>query len=453
MRYLLAALVLVSAAAAGAAEREFRGKRVPIHFPPHSQWIAGHPVHRLGTELRLGGVSFPVAEEKGEVLVGVVPGGEPLVRIGAGKPVRFAWTEAGAKREALLAFARDDGGTWTFWAAEAVRFSIDGEVLRLYDADADGRYGDLARDGWSAGDADQVLPLAKQIPLGPLLLGIRSIDPDGGRIVAETAPLPGTKPQVAALVRLNRLRTANGLPPALLDVGLSAACTAHASYLALHGWNGRSNPHGQDLGPAGASAEGLAAARRSVISPNRPETTIDDCWRTFYHRVGLMGAALDRIGVNEDPPDLAVVDVGRGFGEGDEAARAAGDEDVVQPKVPEWPWAEPVLVPADGSAGFPVAAGPELPKEPVPSLGSRGTPIMALFREGTEVAGFAGTLEEFRGTAAVALPVLVADPGDFPSARGLVPARPLRAGTLHRATFTWRSGGKECRRTVRFTTE
>jgi hypothetical protein len=448
----LAAFAVGAAAANPPADQTFHGKRVLLAEPPRSQLAAAHPVHALGKELGLGGAIFAVDREGGRLRVAPEPGLAPSTEVVPGRPVRFSWTGADGKREVRLSFSRDEAGAWCWWASEAVGFRIAGEDFRLYDADGDGLHGDFANDGWSTGGGDQVIPLAREFPLGPNLVSVRSIAPDGGRIVVGTSALPGTASQVAAVVLVNRLRASNGLPPVLVDGKLSAACTSHANYLAANGWGGTTNPHVQDLGPKGASPEGAAAAARSNIQDDPPVVALRDCWRTFYHRVGLMGPALDRIGVNAEPPGLAVVDVARGYGEG---VTVPGVGVVRERTGADWPWTDPVFVPADGSAGFPVAASPELPRGPVPHFGSRGTPLMALFRGSSRVTGFRGTLEEIRRDGAVPVPVLVPDSTLYPFALGIVPAAPLRPGASYRAVFTWHSVDEDAdfRRTIRFTTE
>ncbi len=448
----LAALAWILAAPAGPAEEEFRGRRVVLAAPPRSQLAAAHPVHAVGGEIAAGGAAFAAARAGGGLRVAAEPGGEPSVPVVPGRPMRFAWTADGAKREVLLTVSPDESGEWTWWASEAAAFRIAGEDLLLLDGDGDGRYGDPAKDGWSAGESLPVLPMARRFALGANLVSLRSVDADGGRIVAETSPLPGTPAQAAAVVLVNRLRAPHGLPPVLLDGDLSAACTAHAHYLAGIGWDGRSDPHVQAPGRKGASPAGAAAAVRSVIQDDPPDVALRDCWRTFYHRVGLMGPALDLVGVNAEPPGLAVVDVARGYGEG---VKVPGVGVIRELSGEEWPWTDPVFVPADGSSGLPVAASPELPKGPVPDLGSRGLPLMALFRGTSRVTGFRGTLEELRKDGAAPVPVLLADSTLYPFAFGIVPAAPLRPRSSYRAVFTWYSVDEDAgfRRTIRFRTE
>jgi hypothetical protein len=403
-------------------------------------------VHALGNELHLGTAVFPVTRDKGRLRVATIPGGAPAADVASGRTLRLSWTEGEpkAKREATVAFLRDEAGdAWSWWAAECARFEIDGAELRLFDADVDGRFGDFAADGWSVGGTDQVMPLTKEILLGSTVVTLESVDPGGARLVASTAPLAGTASQVTTLVVLNRFRTANGLPPAVLDPALTAGCTAHAEYLAMNGWTGRTNPHSQALGPRGASPEGAAAAKRSVITLDPPEEAIPSYWRTYYHRVPLVCPWLDRVGINARPTAISVVDVGRG----PDGAWGNLDEDVTEA------WAEPAMVPADGSVGFPARAGPELPTEPVPGLASRGDPLILVFRGSTEVQAFGGSLEETLPRGAVKVPVLVADPAHHPFSRGLVPEAPLHPATWYRATFTWRQGGILRVRTSRFRTE
>lgn len=267
-------------------------------------------------------------------------------------------------------------------------------------------------------------------------------------MVAALAPLAGSKSQVAATVAINRLRTSQGLPPVRLDDALSAGCTAHAKYLALNGWTGRTNPHSQNLGPKGASPEGAASAARSIVGGGAPDAAIEGFWRTYYHRICLMSPLLRRIGLNAEPPDLSVVDVAGGYGDqvGIPGAGKAGEADPADKA-----WEFPILVPADGSVGLPLQAVAEMPADPVTNFGQRGIPLMAFFPPGATVTAFEGVLEDAgRG---VRLPVLKADPGDVPFVRGAVPEKPLHGKTWYRATFTWTVDGKPGKRAIRFRTQ
>jgi hypothetical protein len=78
---------------------------------------------------------------------------------------------------------------------------------------------------------------------------------------------------------------------------------------------------------------------------------------------------------------------------------------------------------------------------------------MALFRATSRATEFSGTLEESRGGGWVKVPCLAADPGEYPFALGIVPEKPLRGHAAYRATFSWKAGGREVRRTIRFRTE
>jgi hypothetical protein len=79
-----------------------------------------------------------------------------------------------------------------------------------------------------------------------------------------------------------------------------------------------------------------------------------------------------------EPPGISVVDIAHSY-----AGFAGG-----APKDALLPWAEPCTVPADGTAGVPTGSRAEQPTEPVPDLGRRGFPIMAIFRPDAELEGF-----------------------------------------------------------------
>ena len=69
-----------------------------------------------------------------------------------------------------------------------------------------------------------------------------------------------------AIAKVNALRTASGIPPLTEDVGLSAACQAHASYGRLNrGWD-PGKPHGETPGKPGYTPAGHEAAQKSVLA-------------------------------------------------------------------------------------------------------------------------------------------------------------------------------------------
>ncbi|HEX6861681.1 MAG TPA: CAP domain-containing protein [Thermoanaerobaculia bacterium] len=351
----------------------------------------------------------------------------------------FKWREERETRETVLRFRQDRRGDWHVHNAVTIQHSLRGSILRLVDCNVNGDFNEPGMDGYCVGDSDTVMPLQERLLLEDRVVEIDSLSADGVRLSARVAPVEGSPQQLEALARINRLRSANGLPAVELDLQLSRACTAHAEYLELHDWSGLTNPHDQTLGTEGASEEGREAARRSTITRARPADSIADFWNTYYHRIPLMSPVLARIGVNERPAHLAVVDVGGAFEQ--------------SPKQP-WPWSLPISVPSPGAVGFPTNARSELPDEPVPDLASRGCPLILVFPRGhPPLTSFSGTLRRLERGEAHELPVLVADQGLYTFAYGLVPEQPLKAGSDHEAIFSFTLGGESRELVVPFRTE
>ncbi len=440
---LLVALPLRSAhslapASDDSVAREYATERVTLPAVPHSQRPDRAPLHVVGDALRLGDATFPCSLERGTLRVATSDGGRPRNKVRADKAVELAWKDASGRREVAVRFVRDDEGTWRWFVATAHELEIAGETIRLVDCDGDGRFGELDADGYCVGESTAVVPLEGELVLGTRIVSIESVAPDGGSVVASVRRVEGTPPQLAALLEINRARTTNGLTPVRLDPELSAGCTAHAKYLELHGWDGRTDPHDQTLGPKGATPEGREAAQRSNIVLGRVSGAGAGFWRTYYHRIPMMHPGLDRIGVNAEPEHIGIIDVGEGLFA--EVGRRW-----------TWDWSVPVSVPANGAVDFPTSACGERPQEPVPDLGSRGCPIMLQFRASEPpLVDFAGTL---RREAGGEVPVLVADSWRYVDTYGIVPERPLEPGTWHVAELSWTAAGERVTRRLRFRTQ
>lgn len=175
-----------------------------------------------------------------------------------------------------------------------------------------------------------------------------------------------------------------------------------------------------------------------MLAPHPGESPVDYFWGTYYHRIHMMSPGLAKVGANESG-DVSVINVAHG-------------EQVTFEEGP-WPWKDPATVPCDGATGVKVLAYGELPKEPVDRLDGRGFPLMAVFRARTPaIKNF--RVELFDVTAnSEPVPLLPADPWQYPRARGAVPAGKLRARTKYRAVFSWEEQGRQVNRVVRFTTE
>lgn len=419
--------------------REFRARIKKLSSPPHSQMAKRVPLHKVEDMLHIGAASFPVARRGKDLLIARKPDGPPVITISPGKVGTWTIKEGEVRRKVSLDFLRDDTGAWRYYSPKTPFYEIAGIEVRLVDIDCDGRYDDFDADGYTAFGSHVVCPLRKEIILGAVHVAIRSLAPDGMIMSATVAPLEGTPSQLAGLARINELRTKHGLPPVTLEPDLCRGCTLHAEYLQMNHWNGWTYPREQNLGPKGASKEGERAANRSIIHLMDSKRAVDIFWRTYYHRIDLISPALSRIGINAHPAHLSVVDVAQ-------VNKGWKDE--------PWIWADPIFVPCDGATGFPCAASAETPREPVPDLGSRGTPLMVSFRSPfVKITDFCGTLVEPKNKREIPVPVLVADQWNRYHTFGIVPERPLKTQTWYRVTYSWVCEGKRGAKRINFQTE
>ena len=422
---LLAALVAGAPRPLGAAgeEREYPLRVVPLEANPTTQRTDLRTVRTLGDAIPLGTATFPVLSRERGLRVGVSPDGKRTATVRAGKPVEFRWSEGEERRTVRLCFEESGEGTWTYAGAEAVEADVEGTPLRIFDLDLDGRYDGFGSDGIAAHGGSVALPLEREFPHGRHRVTILSVDAAKGWIRARVEPLEGNEAQLAVLAGINDLRVSHGLPPVGLDPALSRGCCAHARYLRVWGWTGTTDPHVQDHGPDAVSEEGAAAARRSVIARAPGTVALDWYWRSWYHRIGLMSPGLSRVGIDDGREGISIVDVGQRFdAERDEALQKA------------WPWQDPVVVPADGATGVPLQSSPEMLGEPVPDLGSRGFPVMAVFRyRFLDLGEVTATLEEESRGKWIPVPFLYPERKKYPYVVGLVPARPLKPATRYRA--------------------
>jgi len=260
---------------------------------------------------------------------------------------------------------------------------------------------------------------------------VTRLAPNGLELEGDVEPLEGDRPQLDGIVRINFWRAGVGLPPTSMNADLTAACTAHAKYLAMHRWTPAQNPHFEAKRARGYSDEGHRAAMSSVISWSNHAVGVDGHWVTYYHRFAFLHPVLKGVGLNAGTPSISVIDAKRGTEWG---------------KGPPVGWKDPILVPADGATLVPSGfhRGGEVPA-PCERAGSRGYPLTVLFlapRPG--VTGFAGELVRIRRNGKVK-PVATVVPRSRSSRRrfGLIPERPLASGR-YRVTYTFlRNGERE----------
>jgi hypothetical protein len=121
-----------------------------------------------------------------------------------------------------------------------------------------------------------------------------------------------------ALRRLNDHRRAAGLKPAAFSAALSYGACLHARYLVneapanVQGLDA----HGEVEGKW-RTEEGAASGRRSNISSFNLEASIDQLMATLYHRIPMIAAEVERVGIGQWEKDgrfHSVIDVTGGLG-------------------------------------------------------------------------------------------------------------------------------------------
>lgn len=440
MRFLLTSLVLVllSTAVAAAPEKEktLRGSAVPLNTAPWAPYRIEGAWRSVDGPIELVGVAFATRTEGEKLFVADAPDGEPKRKVRSGGTLKFVLADGKKKRTIKLRFVRSAEGAWRYHAGEAVRFKLGRGIIALIDANANGVHGEFGIDGILIEKTIHAIPLQQKMLIGLLDAKLHDIPPDGSSLRMEYELIPGTRPQRAALAFLNYLRRAHGLSPVRLDPKLSRGCTEHAEYLTANAWNGSQDPHEQDPKRPGASEEGHAAAGVSVIVKRPPIAALRANYVTWYHRFGLMHPRLTHVGINATSPMISVIDVWRGRAKGDEGAALHNR-----------PW----FCPADGVIGLPPGSGPEMPREPVPNLGSRGFPLMVYFPEaGGPITEFKGEL--FTGKSGKRKVATLLVKPDKKGIAGVVPTKRLESKNWYTVRFAWTRGEKKHTHVIRFRT-
>jgi len=422
------------------SETTLKGKQITWHDSLTTQLNASRdPVHLVDETIIIAGQSFPTKVSSGQLELATNPMSDLVTTVASDSDVLLSWLESGITRSVRLHFVLDDRGIWRYYAANGWEYTIGGNLLRLVDVNTDGLYDELSIDGCTLYDSSVMLPLRREFVIGASRVRVMSIAKDGSELAAIIEPINEHPSKVAALSRLNRWRASHGLCSVDFDPILSRNCTAHAEYLRLNMWTGNTDPHSQEAGAVGSTPEGQMAARRSIIWRGSVVTSIDAFASSYYHRIPLMNPALNRVGVNEMPDDITVIDVAEGF---------------EQP----WPsnegWSCPVISPAPGSRRVPIAAKREYPHEPVDDFGSRGFPVMLLFDpHGTRVVDFKGMLFKQSGPDREAVATLVADPWSYPFVCGIVPSDKLSADSRYVGEFTFTIDGARSSKVISFETK
>jgi hypothetical protein len=379
--------------------------------------------HPIDGALVIGIHSIPIKATKDGLLVASAPGKVPSQRVKDGETVHVTLGSGDVRRKIAVAVRPGQGehaGTWFAAVVEARRLSVGVASVVLVDLDGDGRITTAGADGYRARGSPLTLPLTDHLIVGADRLTITRVEDT--LLFATVERLADTPDQRIALAKINKMRTRDGLPPVTLDEKLSAACTAHAAYLRANHWSGYTNPHGEEEGKPGYSAEGNVAARASVIMGAPHRSAIDAYFRTHYHRAGFTDPYLERVGISTGGGWISVIDVN------------SGSE---PPEQGDPVWKDPILVPADGSIDFETAfCGLGEVPAPTTKPSARGNPLTILFRRWDHgVIDFEGELVRIEGDKEIPVPTIVAEEQQGSRLLGLVPERPLRADSTYRVRY------------------
>ncbi|MFT4513834.1 MAG: hypothetical protein ACI89X_000902 [Planctomycetota bacterium] len=442
MRKLALACLLLSLALPAQETAAARDSTLLITTPgiltdaPRTQ-LKGRPAHwplRAEDGFELGDSHFRVRIGGSSLAIAMLAGSAPHKTVRSGKSYALRYRVGGGQQRTMnVGFVREHDKTWSWYCADVRVVTLGKQKIRLVDANADGRFS-MLKDGYLVPGARTVCPLAESMVIGASEVHILTLADNGEHLRVAELALPGSRSQLEGLQTINRLRASNGLPGVTLAEDLSVGCTAHAQYLVVNNWDGATSPHTEEARSTGFSKQGAEAAMRSLIMKESHVAAVPSYWRTWFHRRHIMDPVLARVGINAEPEEISVIDV------------LAKDLERIA-----WSW--PVCVPADGAIDIPVAALREMPSEPVKELGSRGFPIMALYRRspGDDIE-FEGTLVSMIKGRARKVRTLVGDRGKFPRLYGIVPEKPLRPATDYVATLEWRAGAEVTRRVIRFRT-
>lgn len=333
--------------------------------------------------------------------------------------------------------------------APPVRQAVVGETRVLFvDVDGNGRYGDAGIDGWTLPGAAYryVVPVEPSIVLGARRVWLRFAN-DGSKVAFREEPfaIPAAsskerkqaKAGLGALLVWNDLRLRHGLVPARLDPELSADCVRHARYCVRHGIT-----HKQAKANEGYTAGGAEAGRYGGIGEAEPAVEIDLSHRAFFHRMQLVHATTERVGIGY-AGGITVIDGSRGRG--------------------RRKWTYPVCIPAPDTTGHPRAFSREQPTPHPRELGNSGgrgvgCPITLTF----ERDGVTDVTAKLRldGPEGKPVDVLVSSPDapghtsipDNYKTIGIIPRKQLKSRARYWVHVTYVDRGKPGERTWTFET-
>lgn len=240
-------------------------------------------------------------------------------------------------------------------------------------------------------------------------------------------------PELQVKQIVDRYRAAVGLPPVVLDAGLSKGCMEHAAYMRQNqGTDAMAglNAHTQRPELPGATPAGAKCAKAADLFPGVSDlgAAVDGWMSGLYHRRPILAPPLARIGVGyaklADGSYMAALMFVDGL-DGNNAAR--------------WP----VAYPAANQTAIPLDFGDEIPN-PVPGGGRAGYPITLQFPPFDKVAGVTAKLVDAAGKD---VPFYLSSPEHPATSFGqygvicVIPKLPLAPRTTYTVTIsaTWKA--------------
>ncbi|MEK7469056.1 MAG: CAP domain-containing protein [Planctomycetota bacterium] len=268
---------------------------------------------------------------------------------------------------------------------------------------------------------------------------------------AEPPKKPGKGPPLPeadakALEKINAVRKLAGVGPVTIDAKMSAGCSSHAAYLLKHYdamMKAGTSMHSEDPKLEGYTKEGAAAGKASDIHYVEPAEAVDGFMASLYHRIPLLNADLQKIGLGyvkgtANPPWVCCVDV------------LSGLPPLTEEK------AKVVMYPADGQKDVPLDFGGERPT-PIPDDPDQkaGFPVTATFREIVKVTDATATLKDAAGVEVpvwLSTPEKTVQPQGQRNTIGLIAKDPLKPATTYTVTVDAKVDGKAWKKAWKFTT-
>lgn len=245
-------------------------------------------------------------------------------------------------------------------------------------------------------------------------------------------PPAASTPEGQVLALVNEFRRRAGVPPVVYDNTLSQGCREHANYMVLNRGTHAMyhlNAHHQDPKLPGATAAGAECGARADLShsvENIPDA-VRGWMGSLYHRQPVIAPYVARVAL--------------GY------AKLPGGNYAVALRFVLGPYDSrlyPVMYPADGNVDVPVDFHSEVPS-PLPRVPYAGHPISLVVPVDDPITDVTAQLLDDTGREVQCFVSTPEQPATSYSLRnggiiGVIPQKPLRAGTRYTASIaaTWK---------------